>query len=471
MKAPTRFFIAAALALASAAATGCGDRTYFDAPVPEGDAKGASSEKAPTGVAITVIDQTSKPVVGATVGIADASGKLLAADVATDDAGKATFAKLPPGKGYVATARHKGLAATHALDVEGEAQVLVSIMITAANGLKGTLSGTVIDGFTGQPLHGALVSVVGMQNTTRSNADGSYVLKDVPAGNPIVVAAFPGFAEQRTMVAVRGGQLVRSDVRLKPGSNNMHFGQTLIATAQTIVKVDRVGSKLWTTRKGGAQARLLANGNVLVANGGGVDEVTFGGKVAWSYKPLVFGRLNNAQGVFRAASGNTFIADTDNNRVIEVSTSQQIQRSVKFDFRKPMSVERLEASHTTLVADTGNNRVVEVDDAGRVIWGFGDGNPENLNHPTHAVRLPNGNTLVTDSGNSRILEITRESRLAWDYGDNTRATCAFPNAATRLPNGNTLVADTGNHRVIEVDRNRQIVWTHEIDAPLFAERL
>lgn len=471
MKALPRLFLAAALVLASAAAAGCGDRAYTEAPVPAGDQKAAAGDKAPTGVAITVIDQNSKPVAGAAVGIADASGKVVAADVATDASGMATFAKVPVGKGYVATARHKGVTATHALDVEGEAQVLVSIMLAASNGLKGMLSGTIIDGFTRRPLHGALVSVVGMQNTTRSNADGSYVLKDVPAGNPIVVAAFPGFGEKRAMIAVRGGQSVRADLQLMPGTNGVHFGQTLIATEKTIVKVDRVGSRLWTTKKGGAQARLLANGNVLVANGGGVDEVTFNGGVVWSYKPLLFGRLNHAQGAFRAASGNTFIADTDNNRVIEVSTSQQIQRAVKFDFRQPMSVERLETSHTTLVADTGNNRVLEIDDNGRVVWGFGDGNPENLNHPTHAQRLPNGNTLVTDSGNSRILEITRDAKMAWFYGDNTRATCAFPNAATRLPSGNTLVADTGNHRVIEVDRNQQIVWTHEIDAPLYAERL
>ncbi len=471
MMSPVRFILAAALVATSVAATGCGERAFQVAPETAADGKSASGEKAPTGVAITVIDQNSKPVAGAAVGIADASGKQVAADVATDATGKATFAKVVPGKGYVATARHKGLIATHALDVEGEQQVLVSVMLAAANGLKGLLSGTIIDGFTGQPLHGALVSVVGMQNTTRSNVDGSYVLKDVPAGNPTVVAAFPGFGEQRTMVAVRGGQSVRADLKLMPGTNGAHFSHTLIASQKTIVKVDRHGSKLWTTRKGGSQARLLTNGNVLVANGGGVDEVTFNGAVAWAYKPLVFGRLSNAQGVFRAASGNTFIADTDNNRVIEVSTSQQIQRAVKYDFRKPMSVERLESSHTTLVADTGNNRVVEIDDNGRAVWGFGDGNPENLNKPTHAVRLPNGNTLVTDSGNSRILEITREARLAWDYGDNTRATCAFPNSATRLPNGNTLIADTGNHRVIEVDRNRAIVWTHEIETPLYAERL
>ena len=474
MKPAVNLVLVAALAATGLATAGCGPRAFSEVPESSVGA-GSEAKAAASGVVVTVIDANSKPVKGAAVSIADASGKALAADTPTDAKGAATFAKLPPGRGYVATARSAGLTATHVLDVEGEDQVIVTVMIAPANGLRGTIGGSVFDGYTGQALDGATVSVAGVAASTHTNPDGSFLLKDVPAGNPTVVATFPGFSEQRQALTLRGGQLVRADLRLMPATKGYRFGHTLIATAATILEVDKTGTKLWSTRKGGAQAHALMNGRVLIAATNGVDEVdpNNGNAVAWSYKPGLFGGLSNVQAAHRAASGNTFIADTGNNRVIEVSTSNQIQRQVKVDLSQPMDVQRLDDTKTTLIADTGHNRVIEVDDAGRMVWAFGDGSSSTLNRPSHAERLPSGNVLITDSGNSRILEVTHtmDVRLAWSYGDNTRATCAYPSSAVRLPNGRTLIADTGNQRVIEVDKNGAIAWKLDVEAPLYAERL
>lgn len=327
-----------------------------------------------------------------------------------------------------------------------------------------------MDGLTGRPLHGATVAVAGLQGTARAGVDGAFVLKGVPVGNPIVTASYPGFKAQRTVATLQPGASMRLDFRLAPARDVARFGHTVIATARAILEVDAAGSPIWTSRKGAHQVRVLPSGNLLAAGPGGVDEIAPGGAVAWSYKPLVLGRLGNPQGAFRAASGNTFIADTDHDRVLEVSTSQQLQRALRADFSRPMSVERLDATRTTLVADTGHNRVLEVDDAGRIVWGFGDGHPQTLNRPTHAMRLPNGNTLVADTGNSRVLEITPDHRLAWDYGDGQRATCFLPSSAVRLPGGSTLIADTGNQRVIEVAADRAVIWQHAVEGPLFADR-
>jgi hypothetical protein len=459
------------LALATTLASGCGSRLEFATPDAPAAGGGPSEiKKAASGVTITVIDASARPVPGALVTILDASGRPVGAETKADASGQATFPKVPPAAGYLAAARAQGLTARHAFDVEGEAAVLVSILLTPAQGARGTLAGAVIDGLTGRPLHGATVAVAGLQATARAAADGAFLLKGVPVGNPIVTASYPGFKSQRTVATLRAGASVRLDFRLMPARDAARFGHTVIATSRAIHEVDAAGSPIWTSRKGAFQVRVLPSGNLLAAGPGGVDEIVPGGAVAWSYKPLMLGRLGNPQGAFRATSGNTFIADTEHDRVLEVSTSQQLQRSLRADLSRPMSVERLDATRTTLVADTGHNRVLEVDDAGRIIWGFGDGQPQTLNRPTHATRLPNGNTLVADTGNSRILEITPDHRLAWDYGDGQRTTCFLPSSAVRLPGGTTLIADTGNQRVIEVSADRAVVWQHAVEGPLFADR-
>jgi uncharacterized protein (UPF0248 family) len=424
-----------------------------------------------TGVSITVIDAAAKPIAGALVAVRDAEGRQIAADVKTDAEGRVTFTKLPPGKAYQAVARAQGGTAAHAFDVEGEAPVLVSILLTSSNTARGTIGGSVFDGVTGAPLHGATLTLVGVPGSVRANADGSFILKGVPVGNPIVTAKYPGFQDHRVAVALRAGASMRADFRMQPMRNVNRLGHTLVATPDAVLELDRGGHRLQTLRRGASQVRVLPTGNLLFAGVRGVEEVSTGGAAMWSYRPLRLGRLSNPQGAFRAASGNTFIADTDNNRVLEVSTSQQIQRVLTIDLNKPMSVERLDTSKTTLVADTGHHRVLEVDDAGRVVWGFGDGDATTLNRPTHVTRLPNGNTLVTDTGNSRVLEITFDYKLAWSYGgDGQRTTCFLPNSAVRLPSGTTLIADTGNQRVIEVAPSGEVIWQAAVDAPRYAER-
>jgi hypothetical protein len=95
------------------------------------------------------------------------------------------------------------------------------------------------------------------------------------------------------------------------------------------------------------------------------------------------------------------------------------------DFNHPASVTQLNQNNF-LIADTGNNRCVEIDRTGKVVWeltSFRDpngvlansGQPTTLNHPT-SIRgrsyydATNGITTVTyliaDTGNHRIIEIS-----------------------------------------------------------------
>ncbi|MNX97008.1 NHL repeat protein [compost metagenome] len=127
----------------------------------------------------------------------------------------------------------------------------------------------------------------------------------------------------------------------------------------------------------------------------------------------------------------------------------------------------------TLIADTGNHRVIEVDEAGAVVWQYGNtanrlgGNqgsgPNQLSEPAWAARLPNGHTLIADTGNGRVIELDAQKALLWQY----RAGAARggtpvkdPCGATRLANGNTLVL--GRQGAVEVDPDLTIVWEHHL---------
>jgi hypothetical protein len=460
-----KLLMAGVLALGvTAMTTGCGNRELTTLPPTE-----AEKPKDIGTVTITVIDNNSKPVSGAAVSLKDKDGKAVGSDVATGEDGVAVFKQVNIATGYTASVEHDGVTASQGnLGVDGEEPVVVRLMLIPPNGSKGTVSGTVVNGMNGQPLDGATVSILGTQSTVTTRADGSFTLKDVPAGNPTVVAIARSFREGRTAVALKGGKLETCQVKIYPVANGARYGNTVITTANAIVEIDKLLNPVKSTKRGATQARTLENGNLLVSNSAGVVELNESNMVVWSYRPLLFGNLGNPQGVSKTKSGNILIADTENGRVVEVSPSHKIQKTIKFRFNRPMSVDRVDATSTTLVADTGNNRVIEVADNGVITWGV----TEKLNHPAFAQRLANGNTLIADTGNHRVMEVNKAQQLVWMYGgDGARGTCYLPNAATRLANGNTLIADTGNDRVIEVNAKGAIVWQAAAEQPLFAERL
>jgi hypothetical protein len=84
-----------------------------------------------------------------------------------------------------------------------------------------------------------------------------------------------------------------------------------------------------------------------------------------------------------------------------------------------------------LVADSDNNRVVELHrENGRwePVWTLERAGGVDLNWPRDADRLENGNTLITDTLNRRVLEVNASGTVVW-----SRETLAIPYEADRLP--------------------------------------
>ncbi|MHA1278255.1 MAG: outer membrane protein assembly factor BamB family protein [Candidatus Helarchaeota archaeon] len=69
----------------------------------------------------------------------------------------------------------------------------------------------------------------------------------------------------------------------------------------------------------------------------------------------------------------------------------------------------------TIVADSDNNRIIEIDYNGTLVWMWDGNGTTTLDWPRDADVLPNGNVLIGDSRNSRLLEINKTTgEIVWE---------------------------------------------------------
>jgi hypothetical protein len=147
--------------------------------------------------------------------------------------------------------------------------------------------------------------------------------------------------------------------------------------------------------------------------------------------------------------------------------ASDFQEAIVLDFGErqgPLNPSRLESGNT-LVALTFADRVVELDSSGAVAWQFAD-----VGYPTDAERLPSENTLIADRDGSRAIEVQPDGTVVWEYGG-----VAGLYGVQRLANGNTLLTVQGDYTaenpavLLEVDSAGQTVWSYGgAEEPLLA---
>jgi len=95
----------------------------------------------------------------------------------------------------------------------------------------------------------------------------------------------------------------------------------------------------------------------------------------------------------------------------------------------------------------GGGRVMEVDASGKKRWEIG-----NLMYPTDASVVGNDRVLIAEYSSSQVTERDFKGKIIWSKQVN------LPTGAQRLPNGNTLI--TTRQQLLEVDKSGKEVWTH-----------
>ncbi len=249
-----------------------------------------------------------------------------------------------------------------------------------------------------------------------------------------------------------------------------------------IGNLDRTGSQVLITdfndrliwRYTGAldiphSAYPMSNGDILIADTGNnrVIEVNRESEIVWNSDDLGRGGGRLGQGTLSDGTkldypndakplpnGDLLISLRLQNRVVEITPTGHIVKKISGFLHRQHNPNPL-SNGNTLIADSDANRVIEVGVLGKhIIWKFGaQSGPTALAWPRDAERLKNGDTLITDSNNDRLLEVTHSRRIVRQWTG-----IQHPYSTAVLPDGNILVGDGSQYGVVELNNSRHMVW-------------
>jgi sugar lactone lactonase YvrE len=195
------------------------------------------------------------------------------------------------------------------------------------------------------------------------------------------------------------------------------------------------------------------------------------------------GQLDQPTGVgIDPLNGNVLVADSVNNRIVELSDNHgsSISQLATFtnagptNFKQPYGVAA-NAAGDIAVADRGNNRVVVLNpdgSLGTVITGADvtGGGPTSMFNPENVAFGPDGNLYIADTYNDRILVYSLSSGGGGSHflvAPTYQSTLVGPGLASMYPvdasNSSQyyFVLDAGNYRIVAVNRT-----THNIDCTI-----
>ena len=167
----------------------------------------------------------------------------------------------------------------------------------------------------------------------------------------------------------------------------------------------------------------LPNGNILFTTGKGVLEMTRQNDTVFQY--------SSGSSIFacqRLKNGNTFVAESDSGRLLEIAPTGKIVKTVCIlpkgvtdaGFAFMRNARKLDNGHY-LVAHYKDQCVKEYDSKGKVVWKV------NMPGGAHSViRLPDGHTFVAvadgqisdGSKNPRIIEFDKKGNIVWEFSNN-----------------------------------------------------
>jgi hypothetical protein len=236
---------------------------------------------------------------------------------------------------------------------------------------------------------------------------GAYRVADLRAGSVSAASIVPSGLMGPSSVATDGaGDVVVADAA---GDNVMGgffvgAGNNRVQHSFGFTGLDQPGGVAVYQQPGGP-AYGLGDADVFVAdtNNNRVLELAHGSSVQ---RVLPFSGLKGPTGLAVDAAGDVFVCDTGNHRVLELVHGSSRQRVLKFRALKSPVAVAVDAAGDVFVADRSANRVLElVGRAGtqRVVPFTG------LSQPSGVAVDIDGDVMVSDSGKDRVLELPADS--------------------------------------------------------------
>lgn len=257
--------------------------------------------------------------------------------------------------------------------------------------------------------------------------------------------------------------LAATDISAKSGIKHSYLACDYCQNKDFII--DKDGKVIWEYDLPVPQdGWVLPNGNLLLSNVRGCQEVTRDKKVVWEYKSPEGTEIHNCQPL---PNGRVLIAENGTKRLMEIDKDGVIRKELKIDcatsgthmhFRM---ARKLTNGHY-LIAFVGEHIVKEFDTDGvllREIKTPGD--------CYSCVRLPNGNTLIGCGDGHKVIEVDPKDKVVWSLDENEipGIPLRFCAGVQRLPNGNTIVCNWGGHGyidkqpcVFEITKDKKVVW-------------
>jgi hypothetical protein len=232
-----------------------------------------------------------------------------------------------------------------------------------------------------------------LQNWLKNSGDAA-VLKF-----PVIESAIErGNLAGKTLIATAGlGQVIEMETNQKItwtylidawSAEKLRNGNVLIASyvTNTVQEVDKYGETVWSKANINAmRAKPLPNQHTLIAcfSNNAIVEWNAARDEIWRYETP-----DNCFDVERLSNGNTIFACPL--QIGEVTLGKELVRTLKMEGRAN-SVQAL-SNGDWLIANYGNNKVEQYNRQDKLVWSC------EIQQPSDAFRLANGNTLITTSG-------------------------------------------------------------------------
>ena len=257
----------------------------------------------------------------------------------------------------------------------------------------------------------------------------------------------------------------------------------LVLGAKTAI-IAEDGSVTWEYSGGSRDGFVLPNGNVLLAFGNRVEEVTVDQQVVFRY---TLDPSNKEIGTAeRLYNGNTLVTELGPNpRLLEIAAPADAAQDSKVDGKIVSEIKldpETDNAHmqTRMARQLRNGNylvphllafaVKEYTPDGRVVRTIRTdleelgGRPAE-NWPFTAIRLDNGHTVLSLTHGNKVVEVDGSGSVVWKLTNaDVNGLLKDPCGSQRLANGNTVVgshAATTGISMIEVTPDNKIVWSSD----------